>query len=155
MWTSETKYHKESRTREVNYSRSQEFEKSRIPEVKKSRNQEIKNSRIQEVKKSRSHEVNKSWTQEDMKSKTAWIRSQSSEFQNFQVQKWSKSTCDIIISMSGLYTACARQNFKNVRIAGSNHVNFANWTILSRWKKIHFSKKKYFGDKIIWRWLIF
>ena len=60
MWTSETKYHKESRTREVNYSRSQEFEKSRIPEVKKSRNQEIKNSRIQEVKKSRSHEVNKS-----------------------------------------------------------------------------------------------
>ena len=85
MWTSETKYHKESRTREVNYSRSQEFEKSRIPEVNKSRNQEIKNSRIQEVKKSRSHEVNKSWTQEDMKSKTAWFRSQSPEFQDFQV----------------------------------------------------------------------
>ena len=52
-------------------------------------------------------------------------------------------------------TPCTGQNFQNVRISGFKHANFANWTILSWWKKISFYAKNYFGDEIIWRRLIF
>ena len=93
MWTSETKYHKESRTREVNYSRSQEFEKSRIPEVNKSRNQEIKNSRIQEFKNSRNQEVVKSTSRELKKIWSQKLHESEVKVLNFKTFKyWSEAS---------------------------------------------------------------
>ena len=103
-------------TPKQNTTRSQEFDKSNIHEVKNSRNQEFNRSRIQksksqEIKKSRNQEFEKSWSQQVVNSRSHELEkfgSLSSEFQDFQVLKWSKLTSEVMILKFGLCIPCTK-----------------------------------------------
>ena len=53
--------------------------------------------------------------------------------ENTTILAISATTFDIDFK-SGLQTSCRRENFQNIGIWRFKHVNFANWTILSRWR---------------------